>query len=143
MRRARSRYLRAGVVSSGMHIATASSCDEMPTKPCASVSWISRASRARSSSTSAKRDSGSAAAAAGRRPTPTRQQQRDHQHAEPRRLVKMRQHLEGVRLLARRTAGQFRADGEAVVPVRQAVVVDDAAAARVHPVAVQPSSLYE
>ena len=55
MRRAMSRYLRAGVVSSGMHMATASSCEEMPTKPCASVSWISRASRARSSSTSAKR----------------------------------------------------------------------------------------
>ena len=56
MRRAICKYWRAGESSSGMDMATASSCDEIPTNPCASVSWISRASRARSSSTSAKRD---------------------------------------------------------------------------------------
>src|ERR1035437_3392859 len=36
--RAISKYLRTGAVSSGRHMATASSCEEMPTNPCASVS---------------------------------------------------------------------------------------------------------
>src|SRR5437763_117927 len=53
----------------------------------------------------------------------------------------MREHLEGVRLLGRQPPGQLRLDVEAISVMRQAVVVDQAAAARPYPLAVQSVEL--